>query len=397
MPLKRYKFKGKTMKKVIALLSAIALLTMMAGPALTIADSTATTGLTKALGGGSNPIIKAKWEMKNLVGGVAGVGETGADDSTAANAQFSAPMVWGQNMQYTVCAIATDPNSVDDILGVYAEIFHPTGKAYSEDPAHPDILGNPDYEYPGDGACGAFIEQNTLIKLTKTQGYELFCNQVKNNNNNLPTFSTGYDYNEICATDGELMKETAFVYCDDKTIKWEDPAGLYKVVTYAQDKAGNFSNYLENHYDYLSFTGFEKDFTNVSYGDVLLNTHKKISGDITWGNSVPTVRNTGNTRLNMKVAQDDMGLGQSSGIWNVSFDARVGSDEADWKDYDPFGYKGPSVTPTAGQYVELEDILELSETEEMDFSVLVKKWLNDPSYSGNMWLTAEMANFRTCK
>jgi len=194
------------------------------------------------------------------------------------------------------------------------------------------------------------------------------------------------------------MKEEAFVYCDVKTLTWEDPAGLYKVEVKAQDKAGNDSNVLVNYFEYLPLTAFEKDFKNVDYGEVMLSSDKKIPGDLTFGTAdLPTIRNLGNTRLYMHVAQDDMGLGQSSGLWNVEFDARVGSDIADWTIYNPFGYK-PALPSWSSDYTMLEDILDLSETEEMDFSIHVKKWPDDSTvYSGNMYLAATSAPFRICK
>ncbi len=375
------------MKKLIALYLMVSVAVWTLGPALTLGNGSVSTGLERGAGGGTAPIVKVKWEMW----------DAGKDDSTDAGAQFLAPGVWGDTMDYIVCAIATDPNGADDIAGVYADIYYPIDKAYSEDPANPDehktVL--PD---PGIGACGDFIEQNTLVKLDKTTGYNLFCDTIRNNNNNLPVFNGSYNYNEICAADGELMKEEAFVFCDAKTLKWEDPAGLYKVSVTAQDKAGNNSGSgsLVNHFEYLPLTGFAKDFTSVSYGQVLLNTIQKISGDLTFSTANnPTIRNTGNTRLYMKVAQDDMGLGQSSGVWNVKYDGRVGNNVADWTIYDPFGLKG--ATPSAGQYTQLEDILELSEVEEMDFSIRVSKWPDSAtSYSGTMWLSAVQAPFRVC-
>ena len=130
----------------------------------------------------------------------------------------------------------------------------------------------------------------------------------------------------------------------------------------------------------------------------MLNTDKKIAGDLTWGNSIPSIRNLGNTRLWMKIAQDDMGLGQSSGVYNVQFDARVGNNAADWSaKYYPFKLKATTGDPSSGQYLRLEDILDLSETEEMDFSILVSKWPDtNTSYSGNLWLAADYAPFRIC-
>lgn len=351
------------------------------------------TSLTRGTGGGSNPIVKVKWEMKNNF--------NGQDDSTSAGAQFLAPGVWDAKMNYTVCAIATDPNGAADLAGVYADIYYPVGKAiHDKSPSadvHPDTFGGvKDY---GTGGCGAFIEENTLIKLSKAEGYELFCNKIRANNTNLPVFNIGYNYNEICNPDGELMKEEAFVYCDSKQLKWEDPAGLYTVKVFAQDRAGNNSTTLQNQFEYLPLTNFEKDFSSVSYGQVMLNTDKKVAGDLAWGNNVPSIRNLGNTRLYIKIAQDDMGLGQSNGVYNVKFDARVGNNFNDWSPkYNPFKLKGSPGSPSAGQYTQLEDILDLSETEEIDFSILVSKWPDaNASYSGTMWLNAASAPFRICE
>lgn len=377
------------MKKLIALLAIVALAVSILGPALTVAvtDPTVTTGLIKGTGGGSVPIVKVKWEMDAPYASL-----LGTDDSTAPGAQFDAPGIWGNNMNYSVCAIVTDPNGAADIYGVYADIYYPIDRKMHKPGEDPD--------YPT-GGCGAFIEQNTLVKLSKADGYNLFCNTIRNNNNNLPVFATSYGYDEICKSDGELMKEEAYVWCDNKSLTWEDPAGLYRVVVSALDKAGNKSALLENYFEYLQFTGFAIDFTTVNYGEVLLSTKKKISGDKTFSTAAnPTVRNTGNTRLNMKVAQDDMGLGKSSDLWNVEYDARVGNAETDWKIYNPFKFKetpGPGTSPTSSQYKTLAEILDLSETEEMDFSIHVKKWPDgETSYSGWMWLTASQAAWASC-
>src|SRR3989344_915297 len=137
------------------------------------------------------------------------------------------------------------------------------------------------------------------------------------------------------------MKETAVVYCVDKVLEWEDPAGLYRVDVLAQDDAGLYSYSTStgpntNQFEYLPLTGYEVDFNNVNYGSVKLNTHKVISGDLN--------------------------LGTADGNWNVEYDARVGNNSADWRYYDP------------DEKQWLEDILDLSEVEEMDFSILVDKF-----------------------
>mgnify|MGYP000058804183 CR=1 FL=1 len=381
------------MKKAIVISLVLAL---SFGLVVTAVATTISTGLTKGQGGGSAPYIKAKWEMYGPCfdgsswNGCSGAGGQGLDASGDPGAQFAPPQEWGKNLNYTVCAIATDPNGADDIDGVYADIYYPSNR-----PMHvsmdPDEIDNPS------GGCGAFIEENTLIKLSKDEGYELICNQIRNNNYDLPVKNPDYPtlsdlYEDICGPEGELQKEEAFVYCDDKTLTWEDPAGFYKVEVFAQDNAGNSSEKLENHFEYLAFTGYEVDFSSVDYGEVLLDVHKKVSGDRNFDTAdKPTVRNIGNTRLNMKVAQDDMNLGQSSGEWNVRYDARVGNLTSDWAYYYPFGYVGD--TPSSDDYTELNEILDLSETEEMDFSIEVFKWPDEDNFAGELWLDAEYAEF----
>jgi hypothetical protein len=184
------------------------------------------------------------------------------------------------------------------------------------------------------------------------------------------------------------MKETAYVYCGERDLSYEDPNGEYKTLVLAQDKAG-MDGTLVNHFRYLSLTGFETDFSHVNYGGVKLNTHKIINGDLTWdalNQGKASVRNVGNTRLSMRVQQDDMGLGLTDGKWNVLFDGRVGSDAAFTK-YDP------------NAATTLSKILNLSELNEMDFSIEIYKFppthVGD-SYTGNMVLSAAPADHLTC-
>jgi len=359
------------MKKVISLFTIFTFLSLAVMPALaTTVD--VSTGLTQLQSGGDNPIVKAKWEMNPN-----GLGQ---DDSTAAGAQFMPTGVKDLNRTITICAIVTDPDSINDVVGVYADVYYPENIDLG--PSH---IALPNQS--GDG-CGMFMQEDTLYPLSKEDGIELFCNKIRNGNNNLPMFNQGYDYDEICKTDGELMKETAKVFCADKDLSYEDPSGMYKVTAIAQD-ANSLTGTLDNYFEYLPLTAFEADFTSVNYGNVKLNTEKIVNGDLVWdppSSTMPTVRNVGNTRMNLQVIQDDMGLGKTSGNWNVTFDARVGS-------VVPHQAYDPEVLTT------LDDALDLSELDEVDFSILVTKFPidHDTSWTGTMTLSAVEAPHLLCE
>lgn len=365
------------MKKAFIISLVFAMALSLSLPALA---ASVTTGLTQVQSGGSAPIVKAKWEMNPTKATTTPYGYLGTDDSTVAGAQFNPTGVKDQNRVITICAIVTDPDGVADIAGVYADVYYPVNIALGS--SHVKLA-----DQTGAG-CGGFMQQDKLTVLSKADGIELFCNKIRNNNNNLPTIASPYSYDEICKTDGELPKETAKVYCVDKNLSYEDPSGMYKVTVVAQD-ANSLNGSLDNQFEYLPLTAFETDFTSVSYGNVKLNTHKIINGDLTWApatSTMPTVRNVGNTRMNLTVWQNDMGLGKTTGNgWNVQYDARVGSNAT-------FSVYDPEVTTT------LQDTLDLSEMDEVDFSILVKKFPTSGStnWVGTMTLGAVSAAHLTC-
>lgn len=358
------------MKKLIKLVSAITLcsLVLTVAPAFAqTSTTTVSTGLVRDTTGGASPIVKAKWEANP---------DRYTDASVDAGAQFLPSGHYQVNKTIALCAVVTDPDGLSDIKNVYADVFYPDVDLGASHVALEDQSGL---------GCGELMQEDSLSRLSKADGLALFCNSVRTLNNNLPTFNSGYNYNEICALDGELQKETAAVFCGQKDISYEDPSGIYPVWAVAQDQVG-LQGILSNTFTYLPVTAFETDFTTVAYGNVRLNTHKIISGDLTWGPAKASVRNVGNTRLSMLVSQNDMGLGKTDGNWNVIYDARVGS-----------GASFTNYYPT--QTVELADSLDLSELDEMDFSVLISKFPpthQSDSYTGTMVLSAVPENHLSC-
>ena len=360
------------MKKFISFMSIFGLLVSMT-PAL--ADTTVTTGLVADTSGGTAPIVLAKWEANT---------DRYTDASTAAGAQFTASGQYNGHKTIAICAIVGDPDGLADVKNVYADVFYPENIALGS--SHVALA-----DQSGLG-CGGLMQEDSLAKLGKQAGIDLFCTNVRTRNNLLPTINTDYSYDKICNTDGELWKDTAAVYCTTKTISYEDPSGDYKVWAVAQDTNGK-QGILENHFTYLETTAFETDFNSVSYGNVRLNIHKIISGNFTWEPSTstrPTVRNTGNTRLQMRIMQDDMGLGQTmvgnTNQWNVKFDARVGSVAT-----------SASFWPNA--WTTLNDSLDLSEMDEMDFSIDISKFPpthEDANFTGTMTLSANSIAHLAC-
>ena len=297
------------MKKAIYAFVMISLFSLSFMPALAASVS---TGLTQDTTGGANPIVKAKWEMNIVTSSPSGK-YLGTDDSTNAGAQFNPSGIKDVNKRIALCSIVTDPDGLPDIINVYADVFYPVNIE----------LGDSHQPLPTQSGlgCGKLMQEDELTKLSKADGLELFCNRIRNHNNNLPVIDSPYSYDEICKLDGELQKETAAVWCVEKDLSYEDPSGDYTVWAVPQDKVG-LQDKLVNQFEYLPLTAFEADFTSINYGNVRLNTHKIINGDLVWGPALATVRNVGNTRLAMSVLQDDMGFGKTGTAWNVKLGCR---------------------------------------------------------------------------
>lgn len=365
------------MKKAIYAFVMISLFSLSFMPALA---ATVTTGLTQDTSGGANPIVKAKWEMNIAREVSAPYGYLGTDDSVSAGAQFLPSGVKDQNKRITLCSIVTDPDGLSDVINVYADVFYPEGID----------VGNNHIKLPSQNGstgagCGVLMQEDELSRLSKAEGIALFCNRIRNSNANLPVFASPYNYEEICKSDGELMKETAAVWCVEKDLSYEDPSGDYTVWAVPQDKVG-LQGKLVNQFTYLPLTAIETDFTSINYGNVRLNTHKIINGDLQWGPSLATIRNVGNTRAEVSVLQDDMGFGQTGSSWNVEYDARIGSN-ASWAVYNP------------NTLTLLDDELDLSELDEVDFSINVKKFppTHQGPYTGSLTLTAAGVEHLLCE
>jgi hypothetical protein len=337
------------MKRLAILLLTLVLalslaIPVMAQPAPVITDVTVNGG------NGSPPIVKCKWEYP----------DDGDPDHITPGTQFMPPVAYGVDKPIEFYAVVTDPDGQLTVDRVYADVFHPLSR--------PAII--PEFKYQLEMAREA----------TVAGGLEEFDEAVEQG---LITFASGYTAAEVRH---ELEQGLAWVWEGNQVMSYHQPWGDYRVQVKAYDRNNNPSLILINFFRYVAVTACEYDFTSVSYGPVEVCTDKWVGGDTTFGTAgFPTVRNIGNTWLNVQVKQDDMGLGDTSGVWNVQFDARLGAMGVGTDVFfDPAWRK--EATPPAGSWTTLPDILQLCNTQKLDFSIHVMK--ADPgSYTGNMLLS----------
>jgi len=366
------------MKKLIASLMAVAVLTWVAGPLMVVANGSIDTSLTQDASGGIAPKVIVSWVARGNDKDEDAINFY-RDDSLDKYSQILPSGEHNVHTKIAMCAIVESEYGVGYINNVYADVFYPGVKLGSSHIALPN--------QSGDG-CGQFMQQDLLVKLGKQDGIDLFCFNVQQDNNNLPYWNSSDTYETLCGTTGKLYKDEALVYCGTKEISYEDPAGYYPITTLVQDNDSQSGTHSHG-FTYLPVAAFEVDFSNVNYGNVKLNINKIISGDLNFlpsTDSKPSIRNTGNVRLAVNVWQDDMNLGKTSGNWNVSYGARIGH-EVSFTTYVPEETKS------------ILDELDLSELNEMDFSVLINKFpYPEPTggFIGTMQLGATQAEFVPC-
>jgi hypothetical protein len=321
----------------------------------------------------ASPLIKAMWEMQGPVASL-----SGTDDSTDARAQFLPSGQYQINKPISVCAVVSDADGAVDISSVSSEVYYPM------------LSFGPEVK---DGRTGCGQKKGAecqMVQLTKEEGFNLFCNTIQNSNANLPLFYDIYNFAGICGEEGELQKETAAVFCCDRELLYDDLSGGYKVLAFGQDIGGNSSNIFSGTFSYLELTAFETDFESLNYGNVGLNSRKTVEGDLIWqepkAENQPTVRNVGNTRLQMEISQNDMGLGKTEGIWNIRYGSKVGV-ASPWKNYWP------------EEKTLLDLILDLDKMDQIDFAIEVLKFPLDDTkdYSGKMTLNAQKVEPLTCE
>jgi hypothetical protein len=338
------------MKKILIICIVLVVALALAIPAVAQTKDTAVEVLA---GTGTPPIVKAKWETPDD-------GDPLPDHGTPGT-QVQPIAAYGAQKEVRFCAVVTDPQGVLTVNRVYADVYHPACR-----PA--DV---PSFKY-----------QLELFPLEIAAGVAAWDEAI---DWNLVTMASGFTATEIRE---ELVQGDAFVFCGTQYIDYHQPWGCYYVKVLAYDNGNNESLPLWNSFDYIQVSGAEFDFDSVNYGSIEVCTNKWKGGDAifdpTEDPSMATVRNIGNTLLTLQVQQDDMGLGQTSGVWNVEYDARLGD-----------AIEGTAIVYEPDQEVTLPDVLGLCNTKKMDFSIHIKKG-SAGIYTGYMELGWTYEPFPEC-
>ena len=326
--------------------------------------------------GNSAPIIKAKWEYDLDVvinpedcdpfpcdGGCdAGNWEHDACPWTPG---LQVKPILGCSVLVGYYAVVTDPEGIGTVSAIYADIWHPDGSFKYQIQLLPIHVGD---------TAGAVAEWEHAVDC----------------HNDLITYN-GYDEYEIW---DELHQGEAWIFYGEALISYCQPGGWYYVGVRGHDSFGAWSEYLFNKFWYIPTAAIEVDFDTLNYGTCVISSNKWIGGDdIMYDtNGKATVRNIGNTPVNLLVWQDDMQFGMTGDSWNVIYDARLGAPtDNSYVSYEPF----QTCDLMPGVYI--PGTLDLCTKEKLDFSIHVYKGFpTDPytglplEYSGSMKLFAAM-------
>lgn len=259
-------------------------------------------------------------------------------------------------------AVVTDPQGVNTVDKVYADIWHPDGTFKYQIELHP-------------------VGFNTGV-YDKTEALAIW-NHAQSCHHDLLTYDETY-FSGMSESEADvdildqINEQLAYVYYAEAKLSYHQPGGYYCVGVRGHDTFGSWSDHLLNQFWYIPTSAVDIDFTSINYGSAVIGTPKWVGGDKDMQTpNKPTVRNVGNTDVALYVKQNHMGFGKTDGNWNVEFDARLSADGDDVV-YDP-----DTLTRIPG-------VLELCTLEKLDFSIHIKKGMPAYDYSGSMDLYADI-------
>jgi hypothetical protein len=410
------------MKKLTIALAVITVIALLV-PATLVSAASSSTGATVSGGGGGLPFIKASWVQEpdnniTLADGVtiktvANNMESGDPSHQTAGTQINPPVIFNASKTIDFFAVVSDPAGVANLSAanggdVFGYVFSPSNSPLPYSTPKDPTFGVSDYKFKTEFTYDLGSGATAIAELTAAYNAGLVnFGPVAAQDPNIAQEGAVLGHNYTFANlhnsslTGELDKHVAELYEGVGVLTYEQPAGQYSIDVYAIDKSGNISVKLTTPFWYLPIPAVETDFTSVSYGNVSLKVPLTIPGDVTWGNNIATVRNIGNTWVNVTVAQDDMGFGKANAQvatayqgtvppvgtqsnWNVYFDAILGTNVEMY--FDPTA-KGSSMT----NVVTLPGVLDLSTMNELDFSIFITDGMG--THSGSLTVSAVSVPF----
>jgi len=334
--------------KLFRILVLVGMLTVTIGPstAALAADVPTSAQVSSGAGGsgaGVAPNIECKWELPDANSSVAGI-QYGQDDSSAG------PTLADGSTAATPCRLGTaspvKPTQADNAhqmiqvrpnahdlpeqrrVEVWAAIDPPTDgsgistafDAVSWNIYHPD--GTLKIEIYGTWVAGG---TNTIANQVVSKREQ--CASVLGTSGNSATVVGAAVATGQVATSaaGTITDGTGLLYwCTQSKQFWRSefriskhqPCGEYRVVLSAKNSLGSVRQ-LTNFIDVVCFSQLELDFNAVNFGPVTAGFGKVIDGNVIWENPPggaappigPTVRNTGNSGMQVRVTFSDMCVG----------------------------------------------------------------------------------------
>jgi hypothetical protein len=271
------------MKKLLIVLTVLSVLLMSVVPALAQTDVVTKAQIT---GAGGEPVVLAKWEGPDDDANKDGV-------QIVPNPAGPLPGQGGDTDVY-VYAVVTDPNGINDIADVFAEIYHPDGTYKLQIHLKP---------VPCDQALQMF-------RAARAAGLIFPCNN-------------GFTLDEM-EWMLDCQKMQAQLWYGKWVYKIHQPDGLYGTVVTAVDTDGGTNSCANSVTEIISIVQLGLDFTEVDWGQIKPSVAKWVAGDDNFvpGDGKPTVWNQGNNLASLKVHNDPL-VGANFGKQIIDFDVKL--------------------------------------------------------------------------
>jgi hypothetical protein len=236
--------------------------------------------LATVTGGGSPPIINAKWETVDMTRYPAGVfdyfnGGYADDDPATPGLQF-APWLGNdpEERKFRIWTAVEDPNGALDVNLVWTNVYHPDG-SIKFDQLHMAWLPCDAVGYFDDSGPSTIVTlYGPLLAAVDTQQL------------------TQAEAEEVVT---RCYKGEKTIWVVEASISKEQPSGDYTVEVYASDYAGEVSRPRVNSFNVISVVGLVIDFKLVNWGEIKPGFPDVVSGDADMRTSdKPTVKNIGN-------------------------------------------------------------------------------------------------------